>query len=132
MVTSIVQKPPENGLEERIMRALGHRSIVLWVWMGSVNHRSAAPPPGWHFAAEPAFCRLDTEIESAAGMIIAENFSENMAMRIFVRVKQGKRALLSRGRSVWQRAAARYGRLYPCASIRKKAFQSVKLISIYC
>ena len=74
MVNLAVQKPAENGLEQGIVRALGRRSIVLVGMMGagksSVGRRLAA-------RLGIAFVDADTEIESAAGMTIAEIFDKH-------------------------------------------------------
>jgi shikimate kinase len=74
MVNTAVQKPTENGPEERIVRALGHRSIVLVGMMGagksSIGRRLAA-------RLGTPFVDADTEIESAAGMSIAEIFEQH-------------------------------------------------------
>jgi shikimate kinase len=74
MVNTAVQKPTENGPEERIVRALGHRSIVLVGMMGagksSIGRRLAT-------RLGTPFVDADTEIESAAGMSIAEIFEQH-------------------------------------------------------
>jgi shikimate kinase len=69
-----IQKTAENGLDSAIVRALGSRSIVLVGMMGagksSVGRRLAA-------RLGIAFVDADTEIESAAGMTIAEIFAKH-------------------------------------------------------
>src|ERR1700693_767148 len=69
-----IQKTAENGLDSAIVRALGSRSIVLVGMMGagksSVGRRLAA-------RLGLAFVDADTEIESAAGMTIAEIFAKH-------------------------------------------------------
>ena len=78
MVDSAVQKSAENGanaaLARALLGALGRRSIVLVGMMGagksSVGRRLAAR------LAIP-FVDADAEIESAAGMTIAEIFAEH-------------------------------------------------------
>jgi shikimate kinase len=78
MVNTAVQKTEENGLESAlargIVRALGHRSIVLVGMMGagksSIGRRLATR------LAIP-FVDADTEIESAAGMTIPEIFAKH-------------------------------------------------------
>ncbi|HLA20152.1 MAG TPA: shikimate kinase [Pseudolabrys sp.] len=74
MVNTALQKPTENGLEPAIVRALGTRSIVLVGMMGagksSIGRRLAGR------LAIP-FVDADGEIESAAGMTIAEIFAKH-------------------------------------------------------
>ena len=74
MAHSAIQKPAENAEELAIGRALGRRSIVLVGMMGagksSVGRRLAAR------LAIP-FVDADGEIESAAGMTIAEIFAKH-------------------------------------------------------
>ena len=74
MVNTALQKPTENGLEPAIVRALGTRSIVLVGMMGagksSIGRRLAGR------LAIP-FVDADSEIESAAGMTIAEIFEKH-------------------------------------------------------
>jgi shikimate kinase len=74
MANSAIQKTAENGPEAAIARALGKRSIVLVGMMGagksSVGRRLAA-------RLGIAFVDADTEIESAAGMTIAEIFAKH-------------------------------------------------------
>jgi len=78
MVNTAVQKNEENGPESAlargIVRALGHRSIVLVGMMGagksSIGRRLATR------LAIP-FVDADTEIESAAGMTIPEIFAKH-------------------------------------------------------
>jgi shikimate kinase len=74
MVNTALQKPAEDGLESAIVRALGTRSIVLVGMMGagksSVGRRLAGR------LAIP-FVDADSEIESAAGMTIAEIFAKH-------------------------------------------------------
>ncbi|HTT47433.1 MAG TPA: shikimate kinase [Pseudolabrys sp.] len=74
MANSAIQKTAENGLEAAIVRALGRRSIVLVGMMGagksSVGRRLAA-------RLGLSFVDADTEIESAAGMSIAEIFAKH-------------------------------------------------------
>ena len=74
MANSAIQKTAENGLESAIVRALGHRSIVLVGMMGagksSVGRRLAT-------RLGIAFVDADTEIESAAGMTIPEIFAKH-------------------------------------------------------
>jgi shikimate kinase len=69
-----IQKTAENGLDSAIVRALGSRSIVLVGMMGagksSVGRRLAA-------RLGISFVDADTEIESAAGMTIAEIFAKH-------------------------------------------------------
>jgi shikimate kinase len=74
MANSAIQKTAENGPEAAIARALGTRSIVLVGMMGagksSVGRRLAA-------RLGLAFVDADAEIESAAGMTIAEIFAKH-------------------------------------------------------
>ena len=69
-----VQKPAENGLESRIAAALGRRSVVLVGMMGagksSIGRRLSA-------RLGVPFVDADTEIETAAGMTIAEIFAKH-------------------------------------------------------
>jgi shikimate kinase len=72
MVNGALQKSAENGLETAITRALGSQSIVLVGMMGagksSIGRRLAA-------RLGIDFVDADSEIESAAGMTIAEIFA---------------------------------------------------------
>jgi shikimate kinase len=74
MAHGAIQKAAENAVESSIGRALGRRSIVLVGMMGagksSVGRRLAAR------LAIP-FVDADGEIESAAGMTIAEIFAKH-------------------------------------------------------
>ncbi len=74
MAGPIIQKPPKSSVEERIARALGDRSIVLVGMMGagksSVGRRLAQ-------RLSMPFVDADSEIESAAGMTIAEIFEKH-------------------------------------------------------
>jgi shikimate kinase len=74
MAHNAIQKTTENAVESSIGRALGRRSIVLVGMMGagksSVGRRLAAR------LAIP-FVDADGEIESAAGMTIAEIFAKH-------------------------------------------------------
>ena len=74
MPSGAIQKTAENGLDSAIVRALGSRSIVLVGMMGagksSVGRRLAA-------RLGIAFVDADSEIESAAGMTIAEIFAKH-------------------------------------------------------
>ena len=74
MVNGALQKPTENGLEAAIVRALGARSVVLVGMMGagksSIGRRLAA-------RLGMTFVDADSEIESAAGMTIAEIFTQH-------------------------------------------------------
>ena len=78
MVDSAVQKPAENGADAAanrlLLAALGRRSIVLVGMMGagksSVGRRLAA-------RLGIPFVDADAEIESAAGMTIAEIFAKH-------------------------------------------------------
>ena len=74
MANSAIQKTAGNGPEAAIVRALGTRSIVLVGMMGagksSVGRRLAA-------RLGLAFVDADAEIESAAGMTIAEIFAKH-------------------------------------------------------
>ncbi|HEU5019508.1 MAG TPA: shikimate kinase [Pseudolabrys sp.] len=74
MINSPVQKPGEGTIERAIARALGGRSVVLVGMMGagksSVGRRLGA-------RLGLAFIDADTEIESAAGMAIAEIFAHH-------------------------------------------------------
>ena len=74
MTDGAVQKPGKNGLESAVIRALGNRSIVLVGMMGagksSIGRRLAA-------RLGIPFIDADTEIESAAGMTIAEIFEKH-------------------------------------------------------
>jgi shikimate kinase len=75
MVNGAVQKPAvEASPEARIVRALGGRSVVLVGMMGagksSIGRRLAA-------RLDIPFIDADTEIESAAGMTIAEIFAKH-------------------------------------------------------
>ena len=74
MVNGAVQKPADGGPESAVVRALGHRSIVLVVMMGagksSIGRRLAA-------RLGIPFIDADAEIESAAGMTIPEIFDKH-------------------------------------------------------
>jgi shikimate kinase len=74
MANSAIQKAAENGLASAIVAALGRRSIVLVGMMGagksSVGRRLAA-------RLGIRFVDADAEIESAAGMTIAEIFAKH-------------------------------------------------------
>jgi shikimate kinase len=74
MVNGALQKPAENGLGTAIVRALGARSVVLVGMMGagksSIGRRLAA-------RLGITFVDADSEIESAAGMTIAEIFAKH-------------------------------------------------------
>jgi shikimate kinase len=74
MAQNAIQKPSENASDSAIAGALGRRSIVLVGMMGagksSVGRRLAAR------LAIP-FIDADGEIESAAGMTIAEIFAKH-------------------------------------------------------
>lgn len=74
MVNSVMQKPAGNGPEPAIVRALGARSVVLVGMMGagksSIGRRLAA-------RLGIPFVDADAEIESAAGMTIAEIFAKH-------------------------------------------------------
>jgi shikimate kinase len=75
MVNGAVQKPAQEASPEaRIVRALGGRSVVLVGMMGagksSIGRRLAA-------RLDIPFIDADTEIESAAGMTIAEIFAKH-------------------------------------------------------
>lgn len=78
MVDAAVQKPAENApdpaLTAQVLRALGSRSIVLVGMMGagksSIGRRLAT-------RLGLAFADADTEIETAAGMTIAEIFARH-------------------------------------------------------
>jgi shikimate kinase len=74
MVNGALQKPAENGLGTAIVRALGARSVVLVGMMGagksSIGRRLAA-------RLGITFVDADSEIESAAGMTIAEIFAQH-------------------------------------------------------
>ncbi len=78
MVDAAVQKPAENApdpaLTAQVLRALGSRSIVLVGMMGagksSIGRRLAT-------RLGLAFADADTEIETAAGMTIAEIFAKH-------------------------------------------------------
>ncbi len=74
MANGATQKAAEMGAEAAIARALGHRSIVLVGMMGagktSVGRRLAT-------RLGLGFADADAEIESAAGMSIAEIFSKH-------------------------------------------------------
>jgi shikimate kinase len=74
MVNGAVQKPTGNSPEQALVRALGSRSIVLVGMMGagksSVGRRLAG-------RLGIPFVDADTEIESAAGMTIAEIFAQH-------------------------------------------------------
>jgi shikimate kinase len=74
MPHTAVQKPPENGSEQAVVRALGRRSIVLVGMMGagksSVGRRLAG-------RLGIPFVDADSEIESAAGMTIPEIFAKH-------------------------------------------------------
>jgi shikimate kinase len=74
MANGAIQKAAENGLASTIVAALGRRSIVLVGMMGagksSVGRRLAA-------RLGIRFVDADAEIESAAGMTIAEIFAKH-------------------------------------------------------
>ncbi len=74
MVNGAVQKPADSGPELAVVRALGHRSIVLVGMMGagksSIGRRLAAK-------LGIPFIDADAEIESAAGMTISEIFDKH-------------------------------------------------------
>ncbi|MGB7770937.1 MAG: shikimate kinase [Pseudolabrys sp.] len=74
MVNGAVQKPADSGPESAVVRALGHRSIVLVGMMGagksSIGRRLAA-------RLGIPFIDADAEIESAAGMTIPEIFDKH-------------------------------------------------------
>jgi shikimate kinase len=74
MADTVIQKPAENGLESAIAQALGRRSIVLVGMMGagksSIGRRLAG-------RLGIPFVDADGEIESAAGMTIAEIFAKH-------------------------------------------------------
>jgi shikimate kinase len=74
MANGAIQKAAENGLASAIVAALGRRSIVLVGMMGagksSVGRRLAA-------RLGIRFVDADAEIESAAGMTIAEIFAKH-------------------------------------------------------
>ena len=74
MANGAIQKPPENGRESAVVRALGGRSVVLVGMMGagksSIGRRLAAR------LAVP-FVDADAEIEAAAGMTIPEIFARH-------------------------------------------------------
>ena len=74
MVNGAVQKPADGGPESAVVRALGHRSIVLVGMMGagksSIGRRLAA-------RLGIPFIDADAEIESAAGMTIPEIFDKH-------------------------------------------------------
>jgi shikimate kinase len=74
MVNGAIQKPAESGPESVVVRALGGRSIVLIGMMGagksSIGRRLAS-------RLGIPFIDADAEIESAAGMTIAEIFEKH-------------------------------------------------------
>jgi shikimate kinase len=74
MANTVIQKPAENGVESAIAGALGRRSIVLVGMMGagksSIGRRLAG-------RLGIPFVDADGEIESAAGMTIAEIFAKH-------------------------------------------------------
>jgi shikimate kinase len=74
MANGAIQKAAKNGLASAIVSALGRRSIVLVGMMGagksSVGRRLAA-------RLGIRFVDADAEIESAAGMTIAEIFAKH-------------------------------------------------------
>jgi shikimate kinase len=74
MANGAIQKAAENGLASAIVSALGRRSIVLVGMMGagksSVGRRLAA-------RLGIRFVDADAEIESAAGMTIADIFAKH-------------------------------------------------------
>jgi shikimate kinase len=74
MINSVVQKPGEGTVERAIACALGRRSIVLVGMMGagksSVGRRLGA-------RLGLVFIDADVEIESAAGMAIADIFAQH-------------------------------------------------------
>jgi shikimate kinase len=74
MANGAIQKAAENGLASAMVAALGRRSIVLVGMMGagksSVGRRLAA-------RLGIRFVDADAEIESAAGMTIAEIFAKH-------------------------------------------------------
>jgi shikimate kinase len=74
MTNTVIQKPAEKGVEAAIAGALGRRSVVLVGMMGagksSIGRRLAA-------RLGIPFVDADSEIESAAGMTIAEIFARH-------------------------------------------------------
>jgi shikimate kinase len=74
MTNTVIQKPAEKGVEAAIASALGRRSVVLVGMMGagksSIGRRLAA-------RLGIPFVDADSEIESAAGMTIAEIFARH-------------------------------------------------------
>ena len=74
MANMVIQKPAEDGVESAIASALGRRSIVLVGMMGagksSIGRRLAE-------RLGVPFVDADAEIESAAGMTIAEIFAKH-------------------------------------------------------
>jgi shikimate kinase len=74
MANMVIQKPAEDGVESAIASALGRRSIVLVGMMGagksSIGRRLAA-------RLRIPFVDADAEIESAAGMTVAEIFAKH-------------------------------------------------------
>jgi shikimate kinase len=74
MTNTVIQKPTEKGVEAAIAGALGRRSVVLVGMMGagksSIGRRLAA-------RLSIPFIDADSEIESAAGMTIAEIFARH-------------------------------------------------------
>ena len=74
MAHTVIQKPAENDVESAIANALGRRSIVLVGMMGagksSIGRRLAG-------RLGVPFVDADSEIESAAGMTIAEIFAKH-------------------------------------------------------
>ncbi len=74
MIEGAVQKPAVQGADAALARALGRRSIVLVGMMGagksSVGRRLAG-------RLGVPFVDADSEIESAAGMTIAEIFAQH-------------------------------------------------------
>lgn len=74
MTNTVIQKSTEKGVEAAIAGALGRRSVVLVGMMGagksSIGRRLAA-------RLSIPFIDADSEIESAAGMTIAEIFARH-------------------------------------------------------
>lgn len=112
MINRAIQKTKEGTIEQAIVRALGRRSIVLVGMMGagksSVGRRLAA-------RLRLAFVDADGEIESAAGMTIAEIFARHGEAyfrageaRVIARLLDGSPQVLATGGGAVMDAGTRH------------------------